>query len=95
MELTNALYKYRAELEGSPAWDEALDTLLKLMAPVTPHIAEELWAQPRPALLDPPAVVAGVRRGGRGRSPGHHRGPGQRQRCATGCRWPLGQASRK
>ncbi len=43
MEFTNALYKYRADLEGSPVWDEALDTLLKLMAPVTPHIAEELW----------------------------------------------------
>jgi leucyl-tRNA synthetase len=43
MEFTNALYKHRAELEGSPAWAEALDTLLKLMAPVTPHIAEELW----------------------------------------------------
>jgi leucyl-tRNA synthetase len=44
MEYTNALYKHRAELQGSAAWDEALDTLLKLMAPVTPHIAEELWA---------------------------------------------------
>jgi leucyl-tRNA synthetase len=44
MEFTNALYKYRAELAGTPAWDEALDTLLKLMAPVTPHITEELWA---------------------------------------------------
>jgi len=43
MEFTNALYKHRAELQGSAVWDEALDTLLKLMAPVTPHIAEELW----------------------------------------------------
>src|SRR5262249_7061910 len=43
MEFTNALYKYRAELEGTPAWEEAVDTLLKLMAPVTPHVAEELW----------------------------------------------------
>ncbi len=44
MEFTNALYKYRAALAGTPVWDEALDTLLKLTAPITPHIAEELWA---------------------------------------------------
>jgi leucyl-tRNA synthetase len=43
MEYTNALYKYRAGLAGSPVWAEAVDTLLKLVAPVTPHIAEELW----------------------------------------------------
>jgi leucyl-tRNA synthetase len=49
MEFTNALYKHRAELQGSPIWAEALDNLLKLMAPVTPHIAEELWvARGRP-----------------------------------------------
>jgi leucyl-tRNA synthetase len=45
MEMTNALYRYRRALEGTPAWDEAVTTLLKLMAPVTPHIAEELWAR--------------------------------------------------
>jgi len=27
------------------AWDEAVDTLLLLMAPITPHIAEELWSR--------------------------------------------------
>jgi leucyl-tRNA synthetase len=27
----------------TPAWDEAVETLLLLMAPFTPHIAEELW----------------------------------------------------
>ena len=43
MEFTNALYKYRAELEGTPAWEAAVDTLLKLTAPITPHVAEELW----------------------------------------------------
>ena len=43
MELTNALYKHRAALEGTPEWDASINTLLKLMAPVTPHIAEELW----------------------------------------------------
>jgi leucyl-tRNA synthetase len=43
MELTNALYKYRETTEGTPAWEEAITGLLLLMAPVTPHIAEELW----------------------------------------------------
>jgi len=45
MEMTNALYKYRPSTEGAPAWDEAVTTLLKLIAPVTPHIAEELWTR--------------------------------------------------
>jgi len=43
MELANALQEARPALAGSPAWDEALGTLLLMMAPVTPHIAEELW----------------------------------------------------
>jgi leucyl-tRNA synthetase len=30
---------------GTPAWDEAVDSLLLLMAPVFPHISEELWAR--------------------------------------------------
>jgi leucyl-tRNA synthetase len=45
MELTNALYKYRETTEGTPAWEESIRTMLLLMAPVTPHIAEELWAR--------------------------------------------------
>jgi leucyl-tRNA synthetase len=45
MELTNALYKARAAAEGTPAWDEAVRTLLLLMAPITPHVTEELWAR--------------------------------------------------
>jgi len=45
MQMTNALYKYRETTEGSPDWDEALNTLLKLMAPVVPHVSEELWAR--------------------------------------------------
>ena len=44
MELTNAIVRGReAGLAGSEAYAEAVETLLKLMAPVTPHIAEELW----------------------------------------------------
>ena len=45
MTMTNALYKYRETLEGSPEWNAAIETLLLLMAPVTPHIAEELWVR--------------------------------------------------
>jgi len=43
MELTNALQEARPALAGGAAWDEALSTLLLMMAPVTPHVAEELW----------------------------------------------------
>jgi leucyl-tRNA synthetase len=46
MEFTNALYKARdAGLANTPAWAEAIETLLLLIAPVAPHIAEELWAR--------------------------------------------------
>ena len=30
---------------GADVWREAIRTMLLLMAPVTPHIAEELWSQ--------------------------------------------------
>lgn len=44
MEFTNALYRARdAGLAHTPAWNAAIHILLRLMAPVTPHIAEELW----------------------------------------------------
>ena len=45
MTMTNGLYKLREATEGSPEWIEAIETLLKLMAPITPHIAEELWVR--------------------------------------------------
>lgn len=45
MSLTNQLLDFRAVLAGTPAWHEAVETFLKLLAPVTPHLAEELWAQ--------------------------------------------------
>ena len=79
MEMANALHEARPALAGSPAWDEALSTLLLLMAPVTPHVAEELWQR-----LGKPYSIhrqswpafdadAGARRRG------HPRGAGQRQ----------------
>ena len=45
MELMNEMYKAReAGAAGSDEWKEAQEIYLKMMAPVTPHVAEELWA---------------------------------------------------
>ncbi len=45
MELLNEMYKAREQgAAGTAEWDEAVDIYLRMMAPVTPHIAEELWA---------------------------------------------------
>jgi len=45
MELLNEMYKAREQgAAGSQAWDEAVDIYLRMLAPVSPHIAEELWA---------------------------------------------------
>ena len=44
MELLNEMYKARdAGAAGSPEWVEAVDIYLRMLAPVCPHIAEELW----------------------------------------------------
>ncbi len=44
MELLNTMYDAREQGAcGTPAWHEALDIYLRMMAPLTPHIAEELW----------------------------------------------------
>jgi leucyl-tRNA synthetase len=44
MELMNEMYKAReAGAVGSPEWNEALDYYLRMLAPVAPHVAEELW----------------------------------------------------
>ena len=67
MELTNALGSARDDdLAGTDAYSEAVDTLLLLLAPMAPHISEELWSrrgrpysihqQPWPAF--DPALVA-------------------------------------
>jgi leucyl-tRNA synthetase len=47
MELMNEMYKAReagAAGRASAEWSEAQEIYVKMMAPVTPHIAEELWA---------------------------------------------------
>jgi leucyl-tRNA synthetase len=44
MELLNDMYRAKdAGATGTPEWDEAINYYLRMMAPVTPHVAEELW----------------------------------------------------
>jgi leucyl-tRNA synthetase len=44
MEFTNTIYKARdAGMADTPEWNEAIDILVKLIAPIAPHMAEELW----------------------------------------------------
>ncbi len=47
MEFTNTLYKYVQSDEGphQATLNEAIDTLLQLMAPAVPHITAELWSK--------------------------------------------------
>jgi leucyl-tRNA synthetase len=44
MELRNAILQVqRVAAVSRAAWDEAVDSLLLLLAPISPHITEELW----------------------------------------------------
>jgi leucyl-tRNA synthetase len=46
MELMNDLVRFKQQgAWDTPEWKEAADLYIRMMAPVTPHIAEELWAQ--------------------------------------------------
>jgi leucyl-tRNA synthetase len=46
MELLNEMYKASEQgATGSVEWQEAQDMYLRMMAPATPHVAEELWAR--------------------------------------------------
>jgi len=46
MEFTNALLKAKqTPVYGGEAWNEAVETLLLLLAPCCPHVAEELWGR--------------------------------------------------
>ncbi|MFN2197184.1 MAG: leucine--tRNA ligase [Anaerolineales bacterium] len=46
MELLNEMYRVRdLGVPGTPAWDEALDLYLRMLAPVAPHVSEELWTE--------------------------------------------------
>jgi leucyl-tRNA synthetase len=46
MEFANTLQRYRREAEGGPhaeTYAEAVDALLLVLAPLTPHLAAEAW----------------------------------------------------
>jgi leucyl-tRNA synthetase len=46
MELLNNLYAARERgAFGTAAWEEAMDLYVRMLAPVTPHLAEELWVE--------------------------------------------------
>ena len=46
MELTNLLMRYRGtEIASGPAWDETIGLLLLMLAPIAPHLSEELWSR--------------------------------------------------
>jgi leucyl-tRNA synthetase len=46
MELQNEMVKAKESgAAGSPEWTEAINIYLRMLAPVCPHIAEELWMQ--------------------------------------------------
>lgn len=46
MEYSNVLQRARTSpLLGTPLWNEALRTLVLLLAPICPHTAEELWVE--------------------------------------------------
>jgi leucyl-tRNA synthetase len=46
MEFTNVLQRAKApQIVGSPLWAEALRSLVLLLAPLCPHVSEELWVE--------------------------------------------------
>jgi leucyl-tRNA synthetase len=45
MEYTNDLYKFKVDGFSTDVWHEALTSLVQLIAPFAPHMADELWSQ--------------------------------------------------
>jgi leucyl-tRNA synthetase len=46
MEFNNYLVKAKGTaVYGTPGWEEAVDSLLLMLAPFVPHVTEELWQQ--------------------------------------------------
>ena len=45
MELVNEMYKYKNGEINLPLFNKAIETLLTLLNPFSPHITEELWSQ--------------------------------------------------
>ena len=48
MTLRNRLKSERKRLLGHPVWEEAIETLILMMAPIAPFISEELWQRRHP-----------------------------------------------
>ncbi|MCH8883905.1 MAG: leucine--tRNA ligase [SAR324 cluster bacterium] len=48
MTLRNHMKSVRGELHGSDAWEEAIDTMLLMLAPIAPFVTEELWQRRHP-----------------------------------------------
>ena len=44
MELKNLMHDLQPHLSGSDTWSQTQRSLLLLLAPFMPHVAEELWA---------------------------------------------------
>lgn len=45
MEYVNDLYKYKVNGFSDDVWRDALKALVQMLAPIAPHISDELWAQ--------------------------------------------------
>jgi leucyl-tRNA synthetase len=45
MELTTVLQKYKEHPVHKSLWDDGIESLLKLLSPIAPHLCEELWEQ--------------------------------------------------
>lgn len=45
MEYVNDLYKYKVDGFSAEVWLDAIKALVQMVAPVAPHIADELWGQ--------------------------------------------------
>jgi len=48
MTLRNQMKSQRDAVEGTPAWNEAIELLLLMLAPIMPYITEELWQARHP-----------------------------------------------
>ena len=45
MEYVNELYKYKVDGFSDETWGDALRTLVQMLAPIAPHMSDELWVQ--------------------------------------------------
>ncbi len=45
MELSNEMARLKPETYGSASWAEAVEIYAQMLAPVTPHFAEEIWSR--------------------------------------------------